>query len=125
MIIYNIKMARKAIEEAAGLFEMTKSLHITNVKYRKAKQQYVVVLANGTKHLIDQEYINTYIESLGDKGGREIARALIHSIEQQESALNTGTSQSDEVWDGDFNDVTEYLQKKEKDLPPDYDIDSA
>ena len=116
MTTYNLQIVTDALKEISSQFIMTKGLEIKEVAYDSPEERYIVTISDGSRHFLDKELVNKYIESFGDKGSIEIAGALLHSIDLEESARSAiGEKRGDEdFWDGDINDVTNYLEKKKK-----------
>ncbi|MFC1704638.1 hypothetical protein ACFL1E_07690 [Candidatus Omnitrophota bacterium] len=116
MITYSKEMVKSALKEVCDKFEVTKQFKIKKITYVDSEQYYRIIIQDDSQHIIYKELLNRYIESLGEKGTREIAACLLHSIELEESATTETSSGTDEVWDGDMQDVIDYQTKhKNKD----------
>jgi hypothetical protein len=114
MITYNMQMVTDALSEISKKYLMTKNIAIKEIKYISSKELYVIMLSDDSRHNITKELINKYIETLGDKGGLEIAGLLLHSIELEQSVELSGAVNMDEYWDGNLSDIDDYLKKKEE-----------
>lgn len=114
MLKYPLEKVIAAIREVCTKFILTQSLELKRIKYIPSRQLYIITVADESQRSIPQELINMYIENFGEKGGLEIAGHLRHSIELEESIFERGGATSEEFWDGDMNDVIDYLDQKEK-----------
>ena len=115
MITYKIEMIAEALKEICRKFVLTRTVTLKHIEYVPAKNSYKIITQDGSKHIIEKKLINQYIESLGDKGGLEIAGLLLHSVELEESAFKkSSASESEDFWDGDIQDALDYLNRKEE-----------
>ena len=114
MLKYPLEKVIGVLKEISKKFILTKTIEIKKIKFVKSKEYYLVILSDDSQHIITQELINTYIESFGEKGGLEIAGHLRHSVELEQSVFQGSESGTEEYWDGDMNDVIDYLHQKEE-----------
>jgi len=116
-MIYSKEMITNSLKEICAKHEMTKDLVIKDVKYVEPKDYYLITLGDSSEHTVPRETINLYIESLGDKEDLTIAGLLLHDIEAEESVPEPERNKSAEgdYWDGNMNDVIDYMRKKKPD----------
>ncbi len=114
MLTHNIRMVADTLKEICERYEKTKNIRLKRIKYLRSKEEYLVTLTDDSKHIVPKEIINKYIESLGDRKGTEIAGHLLHSIDLEESILESGLPQTSDAWEGDIEKVNEYLKDKEE-----------
>lgn len=115
MIAYPLEKVIGVLKEISKKFILTQSIELKKIKYIPSKQLYIVTDKEDTQHGIPQELINGYIESFGEKCGLEIAGNLRHSIELEQSIYSESGAGPEEFWNGDMNDVYDYLKQKEDD----------
>lgn len=115
MIVYSLEKVVRVLQEISKKFVLTEMIELKRVKYVKAKQHYLVTLRDESQHIVPQEFINTYIESFGEKGGLSIAGHLRHPIDLEQSVSQESHSDTGEYWQGDMNDVIDYLHEKKED----------
>ena len=115
MFMYPGKIIRESLQKISQEFEMTKSILIKKIIFNQEKEHYLITLEDNSQRIVDQELLNSYIESAGLKNSRKIAAALLHSIDLEQSvpedyAINRG----DDFWDGEVQDALDYLEEKNK-----------
>jgi len=114
MITYSEAMVRSTLSEICKKYTMTQNLVLQKIDYKASKELYIIITGDNSKHVISKELINGYIESLGDKGGLEIAALLLHPAELALSTEDNGMPNIDEYWEGNIQDINDYLDKKKK-----------
>ncbi|MDD5070202.1 MAG: hypothetical protein PHV17_05680 [Candidatus Omnitrophica bacterium] len=115
MFIYPGKIVRESLEKVCQDFEMTKSLLIKKIVFNPEKEHYLITLNNNSQRIVDQELLNSYIESAGLKNSRQIAAALLHSIDLEQSVpQDYASNRGDDFWDGEVQDALDYLEEKNK-----------
>lgn len=115
MYAYPIEIIKDSLQKVCGDFTMTKGLIIKTVSFYRDKEYYLVTLDDDSRHIVDQEVVNEYIESAGLKNTEKIAACLLHSIELEESVPEGhAIDRGDDFWDGDVRDALDYLEEKNK-----------
>jgi len=115
MIKYPLEKVIGVLREVSKKFILTEKIELKKIKFSKSKQYYLVTLRDDSQHIIPQEIINTYIENFGEKGGLEIAGHLRHDVELEQSAFDASAASNEDYWDGNINDVIDYLNEKKED----------
>ncbi len=111
---YSLDLVIDTLREVCKKYTMTRDVVLKKIRYVPSGKYYLVTTADKNDHIIDEELLEKYVKSFGEKGGLEIAGNLMHSVELEQSAPPLGSDRSDEYWEGDLDEVKDYLKKKEE-----------